>query len=184
MKNKSLAFVLLVQLLFLSACLDAEKKAHFRDIDTMMHKIDSLEFAFVSMPNDSFKIVKENALALEKEVKTYFMEDTVDHAFARKMNRLRGIRKGADFIAMRRAFLDTIFLFQRGQLEVLRTDIANGAGKRDAYHEFVDAEKENMTVISSAFKDYELRFGSMRSEYYDIADEIRARVQPFKEQAQ
>ena len=184
MKNKTLAVFAIGSLFLVSSCLDAEKKAHFRDIDSMTHKIDSLESAFLNMPNDSFKIVKEKALALEKEVKTYFMEDTVDHAFARKMNRLRGIRKDADFIAMRRAFLDTIFVFQRQQLEILKADIANGAGKRDAYHGYVDAEQENMSVISYAFKDYKLRFETMRSEYYDVADEIRARIQPFKDKAQ
>jgi len=183
MKNKTILSLLIVQLLLFSSCLDAEKKAHFRDIDNMLHKLDSLEVAFNSMPNDSFSIVKQSAKEIEKEVKTYFVEDTVDHQFARKMNRLRGIRKDSDFIAMRRSFLDTIFVFQKEQLEVLREDIRNGAGKRNEYLSYVDAEKENMTVIVTTFNDYKLRFDSMRSEYYDIADEIRARVQPFKDKA-
>jgi hypothetical protein len=183
MKKRTILPVFVLTILLVTSCLDTEKKAHFRDIDSMMSKLDSLESAFIAMPNDSFSIVKKDAAAIEKDVKTYFMEDTVDHEFARKMNRLRGIRKGSDFIAMRRNFLDTIFVFQREQLEILREDIENGAGKRDEYQSYVDAEKENMTVISSSYKDYKQRFDAMRSEFYDIADEITDRVRPFKEKA-
>lgn len=184
MNKKITLSLFLAQFLVFTSCLDAEKKAHFRDIDNMMNKLDSLESAFLAMPNDSFSIVKKSASEIEAEVKTYFTEDTIDHLFARKMNRLRGIRKESGFIAMRRNFLDTIFAFQRVQLEILREDIQNGAGKRDEYHAYVDAEIENVTVISTSFNDYKLRFGLMRSEYYEIADEIRARVRPFKEKAQ
>jgi hypothetical protein len=183
MKNNTTLSILLVQLLLFSSCLDAEKKAHFRDIDSMVSTLDSLEKAFNAMPNDSFSIVKSNAAAIEKDVKTYFMEDTVDHQFARKMNRLRGIRKGSDFIAMRRSFLDTIFVFQKEQLRILREDIDNGAGKRDEYHSYIDEEKKNMGVIESSFNDYKKRYDAMRSEYYDIEDDIRARVKPFKDKA-
>lgn len=165
------------------SCLDAERKGYYAEIDKMLNTLDSLEKLDEKLPNDSFAIIKSDALKIEKDVKSYFMEDTVDFEFARKMNRLRGIRKGTDFIAMRRNFLDTVFQFQRTQLKSLREDIGNGSGQRDQYRVFVDAEKENMSIISSAFKDYELRFGAMRSEYYDIAVEIRARVKPFKEKA-
>jgi hypothetical protein len=183
MKNKISLFVISLHAIFLTSCLDGEKKVYFEEIDRMMLTLDSLESAYKLMPNDSFSIVKKDALAIEKEVKTYFMEDTVDHAFAKKMNRLRGIRKGSDFIAMRRKFLDTIFTFQREQLVVLKEDITNGAGKRDEYQKYVNQEKENMSIIASSHKDYKLRFDSMRSEYYDIAQIIRDRVRPFKEKA-
>lgn len=165
------------------SCLDTERKGYFAEIDSMLLTLDSLEQMHRALPNDSFSIIKEESSKIEKDVKSYFMEDTVDFEFARKMNRLRGIRKGSDFIAMRRSFLDTVFQFQREQLLTLREDIENGSGQRDQYRDFVDAEKENMSLIASAFKDYNLRFGAMRSEYYDIADVIRERVKPFKEKA-
>lgn len=181
---KKFQILLLVSIpVILSSCLDAEKKAHFQEIEMLVSKLDSLESAFKSLPNDSFSIVKSDASAIEKDVKTYFMEDTVDHAFAKKMNRLRGIRKGSDFIAMRRTFLDTIFDFQREQLNSLREDIANGAGKRDSYKSFLDSEKENISIIASSFKDYKLRLNAMISEYNEVADIIRERVRPFKEKA-
>jgi hypothetical protein len=181
--TKSTYFWLLMPAFLTFSCLDAEKKGYFVEIDGMIKKLDSLELAFASLPNDSFAIIKEEALKIEKDVKSYFMEDTVDFEFARKMNRLKGIRKGSDFIAMRRSFLDSIFDFQRTQLLTLKEDIGNGSGQRDKYRAYIDEEKENMSVISGAFKDYDLRFGAMRSEYYDIADIIRKRVKPFKEKA-
>lgn len=184
MKKRTLLLSISIGIFGLTSCLDAEKKGHFREIDGMMRKLDSLETAFKALPNDSFSIVKKNAAEIEKEVKTYFSEDTVDHAFAQKMNRIRGIRKDSNFINMRRIFLDTIFAFQREQLRILKEDIANGAGKRDAYAAYVDAERENVTIISSSFNDYQLRFNALRSDYYNVADEIRARILPFKEKAE
>jgi hypothetical protein len=181
--NKPIFLLLVILSFAVFSCLDTERKGYFAEIDKMLNTLDSLEQLDQKLPNDSFAIVKAEALKIEKDVKAYFMEDTVDFEFARKMNRLRGIRKGSDFIAMRRAFLDTVFVFQRAQLNTLREDIGNGSGKRDQYRTFVDAEKDNMELISGAFKDYELRFNAMRSEFYDIADEIRARVKPFKEKA-
>ena len=165
------------------SCLDAERRSYSSEIDKMIAVLDSLEELHQSLPNDSFSIIKQEASNIEKDVKSYFMEDTVDFEFARKMNRLRGIRKGTDFIAMRRSFLDTVFQFQRSQLLTLKQDIDNGSGQRDQYRVYVDAEKENVSMITAAFKDYNLRFGAMRSEYYDIADVIRERIKPFKEKA-
>jgi hypothetical protein len=184
MKKRTVFLVISIGISFLISCLDAEKQGHFREIDAMMRKLDSLEIAFKALPNDSFTIIKKNAAEIEKEVKTYFSEDTVDHAFARKMNRIRGIRKDSDFINMRRIFLDTIFTFQREQLRMLKEDIAGGAGKRDAYASYVEAERENLAVIVSSFNDYYQRFNALRSDYYDVADEIRARILPFKEKAE
>jgi hypothetical protein len=181
--NKITLLWLLVPLFGAVSCLDMERKGYFAEIDKMLNTIDSLEQLHQGLPNDSFSIIKQEASNIEKDVKSYFMEDTVDFEFARKMNRLRGIRKGSDFIAMRRSFLDTVFQFQREQLLILRGDIENGSGQRDQYRSFVDAEKENVSKIAAAFKDYNLRFGAMRSEYYDIADVIRERIKPFKEKA-
>lgn len=181
--KKNTLLVLLVLFFAAVSCLDTERKGYYAEIDSMLHVLDSLEQLDRAMPNDSFSIIKKDASAIEKDVKSYFTEDTVDFEFAQKMNRLRGIRKGSDFIAMRRSFLDTIFVFQRAQLLILRTDIENGTGQRDQYRAYIDVEKENMSTISMAFKDYKLRFDAMRSEYYDIADVIRARIKPFKEKA-
>lgn len=181
--NKISILWLIMPFFVIVSCLDTERKGYFAEIDKMLNTIDSLEQLHQGLPNDSFSIIKQEASNIEKDVKSYFMEDTVDFEFARKMNRLRGIRKGSDFIAMRRSFLDTVFQFQREQLLTLREDIENGSGQRDQYRSFVDAEKENVSMISAAFKDYNLRFGAMRSEYYDIADVIRERVKPFKEKA-
>jgi hypothetical protein len=181
--NKTTYFWLLLPAFLAFSCLDAERKGYYTEIDDMLHTLDSLENLHKSLPNDSFKIIKDEALKIEKDVKAYFMEDTVDFEFARKMNRLRGIRKGTDFIAMRRVFLDTIFVFQRAQLITLRKDIENGSGQRDQYRSFVDAERTNMEIISGACKDYNLRFGAMRKEYYDIEGIIRERIRPFKEKA-
>lgn len=180
---KSTYFWLLLPAFLAFSCLDAERRGYYTEIDNMLHTLDSLEQVDISLPNDSFKIIKDEALKIEKDVKAYFMEDTVDFEFARKMNRLRGIRKGSDFIAMRRSFLDSIFDFQRAQLLSLRQDIENGSGQRDQYRSFIDDERKNMEIISGAFKDYRLRFGAMRSEYYDIEGVIRERIRPFKEKA-
>ena len=184
MKNKFSIFLFPILVFAFQSCLDAEKKGYLEDISGMNKKLDSLETAFKAMPNDSFTIIKKSAAGLEKEVKKYFTEDTVDHEFARKMNRLRGIRKGTHFISMRQVFLDTIFVFQRAQLGMLRDDIENGVGKRDEYRRFVESEKENMTTISSSFNDYKLRFDAMRNGYYNIEGEIRDRIQPFKDKAE
>ncbi len=168
----------------LVSCLDAEKKAHFQEIDSMVQTLDSLEKEFQSMPNDSFDVIKRKAWEIEVEVKTYFMEDTIDQEFARKMNLIRDIRKGSDFITMRRMFLDTIFAFQRAQLNTLREDIDNGVGKRDEYGNFITSERANVDIIVSSFGDYKLRFDRMRTSYYDVSDAIRERVRPFREKMQ
>jgi len=168
--------------LFVS-CLDSERKGYYAEIDKMILNLDSLDNLHKQLPNDSFAIIKKLALDIEKDIKTYFYEDTVDFEFARKMNRLKGIRKGSDYISLKRVFLDTIFVFQRAQLLTLREDIEKGSGQRDQYRNFIDSERENMTAIINAFNDYQKRFGSMRSEYYAISDVIIERVKPFKEKA-
>lgn len=179
MKDLNKVFLLLVSSLILSSCLDAEKKAHFRSIDKMVETLDSLEAEFKALPNDSFVIIKKEAYQIENQVKTYFVEDTIDIQFARRMNHIRDIRKGSDFILMRKMFLDTIFDFQRNQLQVLREDIQNGSGKRDAYDSYVDSEIANVEIISSSFNDYKLRFKVMRDDYYQNANAIRLRLEPF-----
>jgi chromosome segregation ATPase len=163
-----------------TSCLDAERKGYYREIDSMLFSLDSLEQNYQAQPTDSFSIIMNLSKGLEKEVKTHFNEDTIDTEFARKMNRLRGIRKGSQYIEMKKYFLDTIFVFQKNQLTTLREDIEKSAGKRDAYASFVDRERENMGIISGAIKDFTLRNNNMRFDYNDIRDDIESRLENWK----
>lgn len=163
-----------------TSCLDSERRGYYREIESMRLHLEGLEQKYHSQPTDSFLTIKELSKGLENEVKANFNEDTIDADFARKMNRLRGIRKGSQFIELKKMFLDTIFVFQKKQLSILRDDIEKSAGKRDAYAFFIDGERENIGVISGALKDFTLRFDNMRFDYYDIQDDIQSRLENWK----
>lgn len=167
-------------LFMFTSCLDAERRSYYREIDAMIESIDSLEQKYQSQPTDSFLIIKDLSKGLESEVKANFNEDTIDANFAKKMNRLRSIRKGSQYIEIKKMFLDTIFVFQKKQLYTLRNDIEKSAGKRDAYASFIDRERENFGVISGALKDFTLRFDNMRFDYHDIHDDIQSRLENWK----
>jgi hypothetical protein len=183
MNTSSRIYLTLFGIAILFSCVNAEKKAHLETIDAMQVELDSMENAFKKAHLDSIIIIRDDASAIEKDVKTYFMEDTIDKAFAEKMLRLRDIRKSKRYISKRKSFLDTIFVFQKAQLEKLRHDIENDAGKRDEYKKFIDSEKSNVLVIRNTLQEFEKKYAIMRLNYYDVAEAIRERVKPFKEKA-
>lgn len=181
-----IVFQTLGSLLFLSqifSCVNAEKKAHLESLDRLKSELDSLENKYKTSPLDSFPIIRDDAAAIEKDVKTYFIEDTIDQFFAEKMIKLRDIRKSKGYISKRKQFLDTIFVFQNEQIAKLRHDIENDAGQRDSYDKFVEAEKSNVLIIKNSYQEFDKRFSMVRNNYYEIADAIRMRVKPFKDKA-
>jgi hypothetical protein len=176
--------VLLGLFLAMVSCLDTERKGYYREIDSMLAGVDSMEMDYGIHPLDSLQIIVELASSLEKQVKANFNEDTVDTQFAKKMNKLRGIRKGNKEVFFKKAFLDTIFRFQREQLTQLRSDIENSAGKRDQYGAFIDSERNNVNIIRGALKEFKLRFDAMRFDYYDINNEIKDRIEIWKSKSE
>jgi hypothetical protein len=176
--------LLFVLLIGLSACLDAEKKERIAELDRMTFQLDSIKEAFVILPLDSINLIREHVNNNEKYIKTYYFDDTLDVEFARAMNRYRGIRKGAGHVVGKKVFLDTIIDFQLGQLEKLKTDISNNSGKREKYEQYVNGERENVSLIISSYRDFEMRFSLMRSEFNEvnpIIEEVIARLKRGEE---
>lgn len=173
--------VVIAAAVFLTACLDAERKGYITEIDGMTEKLDSLESLYYSMPLDSFTVVREIAQNNEHSVKQFYDNDTIDAEFARAMNRYKAIRKGAGFITQKRNFLDTVFAFQKTQLSKLRTDILNGSGKRDKYETFINSERENVALITTSFMDFESRFVHLLEEFYETNPKVEEMIKNLKE---
>jgi hypothetical protein len=154
--------------LTLISCLDVEKKEHLSELEKMNFTLDSLHEVYLNIPLDSFSIMRETAVKNEKIIKTYYVDDTIDVEFARAMNRYKAIRKGSGAINQRRFFLDTIFVFQKQQLEKLTNDINNSLGKRDKYASYLEAEKGNITLIHTNLGELSSRFLHLQNEFHEL----------------
>jgi hypothetical protein len=176
---KTLLPVLVIALIF-SSCLDAEKKDYLQRIEQMSMKLDSMSNVYNALPLDSFIIAREIAQNNERSIKTYYDSDTIDAQFARTMNRYKAVRKGGNFIIQKRNFLDTVFGFQSSQLNQLKTDIENGAGKRDKYTEYLKSEEENIQLIATSFADFYARFNHLMDEFYATNPAVEEKIREFK----
>jgi len=176
---KTIVYIIGIALLF-SACLDSEKKDYLKRLDNMNTKLDSMSTVYHSLPLDSFIVAREIAQNNERSIKSFYDSDTVDAEFARIMNRYKAIRKGGNYVIQKRNFLDTVFNFQSAQFNKLKTDIENGAGKRDKYAHYIKAEEENLQLISTSFADFYARFNHLMDEFYATNPDIEEKIIQYK----
>lgn len=151
-----------------------EKSAQLDQIDAMSATLDSIDVVFAAHNFDSLGIITQNAYAVEKRVKTYYVADTINLVLGRKMDAFKVMRKELSPLGKAISALKSGLAEERASLEALIGDIEKSDGEREKYDEFILFEQAKVDQLTALITDYVATKISVTTTYDTYYDELNA----------
>ena len=154
---KSLAMrfgILLVIFSCLFSCSDIEKDRQVKKINVLTNSVEKLKIALTQYKISNVPEKKLAVYTVIKRIKSYYLTDTIDYQFAKKMNSYKVVKKSlknldGDYEKIRIALRE-----EKIALRKLKSDIINGFGQREKYDEYISFEKNKTKKIKILLDEY------------------------------
>jgi hypothetical protein len=162
----------IVLILSLTACHDAQKKQHLKEVDALLAQIDSIEKTYKYEHADSIPIIIHNITNVELRIKNNYKTDTIDMVLAQKMDAYKRARKQLKPMGNVLSKVIEGSKEERIALEALRKDIESGAGERDKYAEYIAFERQKVQQINELLKEMLETQRKSFEAYYTYHEEL------------
>jgi hypothetical protein len=171
---KSTFFFLFSALLVLSSCADAKKPIQLEAVDSMLVSVDSIAQIVLENKIDSSLQYSNQAEDVERRIKRFYFTDTINEAFARKMDAFKVMRRKFKPLTMDQLTLDKGCVDMKESLKKLRSDIENSYNERDKYDEFIGFEQAKLEQLQILSADYVDTKNKTILTFHDLYDELNA----------
>ena len=160
--------------LLLSSCMDLKTSKQLDAITAMNKTIDSLETVFNENKLDSVAKISLSAYSIENRIKKYYVSDTINMEFGRKMDAFKVMRRNLAPIGKAQQSIPQSIEEEREKLKDLKADIENGDGKREEYDKYIAFEQDKVKQLKTLVSEYiEVKNASLKT-YNDLHDELNA----------
>lgn len=172
-----------------AACSDIDREEQLKKVDSLRVQVDSLQVALQEHQIDTLAQLRNYVMSLETRIRNNYTADTIDVSLGEKMEKFRQLKKffmaeresegekeneglnhqtlGSAYMAVQRGIIS-----EKTALSRLKSDIANGFGKRDKYNEYISFEAEKVNQLSVLLKDYKTHkekiIGDFKGVYADL----------------
>jgi hypothetical protein len=165
-----LYYILFSTLLF--SCQDIKKEKQIATINSLLKTIDSIEHEFKKNSNDSIGKIITSVMNVELRIKNNYVSDTIDKAFAKKINAYKMVRKKLKPIGKKYSQITDSCKEEKLSLNTLKKDIENNAGDESKYDEYIKFEANKVKQIKMILDDFITGQNSAISTYYELHDEL------------
>lgn len=175
----------------MASCNDFNRKSQLQTIDQMNGSLDSMYHVLLDNRIDTLAsiIIASNRLGLR--IKENYRVDTIDVAFAKKMNRFKEIKKafeseseeeegeseerrGGSTFGTSYSTINEGIKDERETLKKLYADIDQGNGNRAAYDEYLSFEKRKINQLSTLLTFYVKEKHQILKEFYPLYESLNA----------
>lgn len=167
--KKILPFILLI---IFSSCIDLEKNKWMSDIDKMSLSVKNMQDEITIHSSKNLKKVQDNIVANELKIEQLYHNDTLDIQFAQTMSRYKIIREVLTPLINRAAYLDSSLNKENKQLNKLKSDISESAGKRNHYTDYISQEKKNVMLLQNLFNTFVKQQKITEKELTDLQADV------------
>lgn len=141
-------------ILILFGCSDLKKSDQLAQITELEAQLDSLEAIWEENKIDSLAQWSLSVYDVENRIKKYYVSDTIDMEFGRKMDAFKVLRRQLGPLGKAMNALNTGIKEERVQLEKLSSDIENSNGKRGKYDEYITFETKKVDQLKTLATDF------------------------------
>ena len=169
---KVLLGITIISLLF--SCSDLNKSDQLASISDLNNQLDSIEQVWEDNKIDTLAQWELSVYDVENRIKKYYVSDTIDMEFGRKMDAFKVLRRQFKPLGKAINALRTGIAEERESLEKLKTDIEEGNGERGKYDEFIAFEKEKVNQLVTLSTDFVETKQKCLDTYEELYPELNA----------
>ena len=175
--KRSLFFMIVLVLL---SCSDFEQKQQLKRVETLLNKTKVAQANFLSSFPDTLGSMRQNMMNLQLFLKTHVLLDSVDRSYAADMDAYKLARKKIKPINKQYVVLKSAFQEERTRLLQLKSDIANGFGKRQKYDQYIQTETKNVSLLIRRSNELKQEIHSLLDKYNMLHPKLSALSKKFK----
>lgn len=174
-------FLAFFTLLLLGSCDPASQyKTELDEIDSYLHRIDSLETKFDGIVFDSLTMMVEHVKTNENLIKDLYQPDTLNANFGRLMNDSKAIRKTLSDVGGFETTIGDELNAVKHQLMDLKEDILAGLFSDEQIREYIDIEKEALAKVDEIFSNFYITQETEKARYYEVVPQVDAFIEELK----
>ena len=161
-------FLILVSILFfIASCDNASKyKSELSEIKTYQSRLDSLANEINGIEIDSLLYMQAEAEANEKVIKKYYVADTIDMTFAKKMDKNKSVRKSLKDVVNQKQNMLTELEALKTQFSNLEKDILEGLYDKEQINDYLNVEKLDYDILALSYRDFNLNQKKQKANFY------------------
>jgi len=150
---KSYIFFLVV-FLFVS-CADMKRPKQLKEIERIEANLNDAEMVLNSISIDSIEQIIRSSTFLENRIKKYYSGDTISLSLGEDLELFHALIPNSEEVVFGVIKIDSMLLFRKSQLNLLKNDIQQGAGNRSEYDENIFFENEEVSVVANFANFYD-----------------------------
>jgi hypothetical protein len=166
--------ITLLTLFLITSCDNAKRyKTEISEIDAKQLELDSLEFIVNNVEIDSLKYMQVEASTNESVIRKYYSADTIDMAFASKLDKNKRVRKSLDGIENKKNNILNELFEIRIQFSNLKKDILAGLYDSEQIENYLNVEKLDVDQLALHVKSHNLLQEEQKKNFYYSNPQIK-----------
>ncbi len=181
---RNFLFIAFAVLLTLSGCADVERKQQLSELDELSEQVSRIEEQLDINRCDTMDAFLSSVQSLDSSIRLNYNSDTLSLGFARKLDGFKFMLMDLQTMSNLQSELDRCLEPQQHRLGELRHDISNGSGNEVIYKDYIDYERNQVSVLQTlmdsliasrtrSFEQYELLYNEIH-DYALVLEELRA----------
>ncbi|MFA5575068.1 MAG: hypothetical protein WC994_08455 [Brumimicrobium sp.] len=162
------------------ACKDNEKEMYISQIDSLILKLDSLDYIANNEEIQYSSSIQETVSATIESIKKNYKNDTIDFSLAENLDNYQEIGDALLVNSANLSKVKEVIPKIKDNLEKLRHDVKFGVNERSEYQTFVDEETEKVEDVKEVLTYYL----NTKSEYESWYDSLHPIVHQFEQSLQ
>ena len=159
--------------LLFSSCLDFKKSNYRESINSLANKLSSLQEKQIEFI-DSINFYINNAIVIDSIFKSTYKEDTLSLYNAKNIDLFLNYKRTFTQLYMETLFIDSIIVLKKESIGNLENDIQKSSGKIAKYDYFISFEEDEVSRISNALKESQLKFKELKIKYEDLLPKLNS----------
>ena len=171
-------FFLITFAVVISSCDNATKyKTELDEISRYQHKLDSLSDEINGIEIDSLVYMQTQAEKNEQVIKKYYISDTIDIIFAKKLDKNKNVRKSLKGVKKQKQSMLTEIEAIKIQFSNLEKDILEGLYDKARITDYLNVEKLDYNILVLSYRDFKLNQKKQKGNFYYANPQISEYVE-------
>ncbi len=132
-----------------------KRPKQLKEIERIEANLNDAEMVLNSISIDSIEQIIRSSTFLENRIKKYYSGDTISLSLGEDLELFHALIPNSEEVVFGVIKIDSMLLFRKSQLNLLKNDIQQGAGNRSEYDENIFFENEEVSVVANFANFYD-----------------------------
>jgi len=131
------------------------KPKQLEEINRIESNLSEATIVLSSIPVDSIEQIIRSSTVIEDRIKKYYSGDTISLSLGEKLQLFHALIPNAEEVLLGVLKTDSMIVFRKNQLNLLKNDIQKGVGNRSEYDTNILFENEEVSIVANFVNFYD-----------------------------